>query len=382
MLQVRRDSGQGYAWLAVGRFTAHTSTPAPLTWRVTASGARIWLSGTPGSARSYAACMATAGSEIGPSDPAKDDLALAHVMADTADAIAIRHFQHVNLRSSRKADGTPVTEADQLIEATLRKQLERYRPEDAFVGEESGSRGGSGRRWYIDPIDGTASYMDGRLDWRTLIAVEEAETVTTGLVSSPMLRQRWWANHGGGAWTRISSPDEPVQPTRLAVSHTRVLSHAAVAIWPTITDLPEPLRASAARLAAGSMPPAAKLPSSGGTRHGALLVATGLIDAFLFVGMGPWDLAAMVPIVEEAGGRFADVAGGRSLRTTAALFSNGVLHPQSVSVVSAATHDGVRAVARMRGIPRPAKSAAARTVAGLTVFSAPTMVPSRSVTTA
>jgi histidinol-phosphatase len=250
-------------------------------------------------------------------------------MADLADEIAIRYFRDVGLRSFRKADGTPVTEADKAIEAALLEKLKCYRPEDAFVGEESGSHGGRGRRWYIDPIDGTASYMAGRRDWRTLIAVEEAGTILTGLVSSPMLYQRWWASRGDCAWTtRISSPDESAQTTRLAVSHTNVLANAAIAMWPAITELPEPLRWGAARLPAHSMLPEAELPSSGGTRHGALLVAAGLIDAFLFVGMGPWDLAAMIPIVEEAGGRFSDLSGGRSLRTPAALFSNGVLHAQ------------------------------------------------------
>lgn len=270
---------------------------------------------------------------IDPTGDARDDLVLAHMLADAAAEIAIRHRRQTNPRWSRKADGSPVTRADWLVEQSLRRLLVRLRPDDAVIGEESGGQGRGGRRWYIDPIDGTASYIAGRPDWRTLIAVEDTGTVTTGLVSSPMLSRRWWATRGGGAWTGPTRTEGAAQASRLAVSRTRELAQAKVAIWPAVADLPAPLREPGTRLAAAAMGPAVEFNAAGGVRHGALLVASGLLDAFMFVGAGPWDLAAMVPIVEEAGGRFTDVTGNTSLRTTAAVFSNGVLHDEILSCV-------------------------------------------------
>ena len=108
---------------------------------------------------------------IDPTGDAKDDLGLAHMLADAAAVITVQQRLQTNPRWSRKADGSPVTQADWIVEASLRKLLARFRPDDAVIGEESGGQGRGSRRWYIDPIDGTASYIAGRPDWRTLIAV-------------------------------------------------------------------------------------------------------------------------------------------------------------------------------------------------------------------
>ncbi|MGH8900588.1 MAG: inositol monophosphatase family protein [Egibacteraceae bacterium] len=283
---------------------------------------------------------------------AEEDLTLAHALADVADAIATRYFRQRRLEAQTKADGSPVTEADRLVEAALREQLLRHRPGDSFVGEESGAHGCGGRRWFVDPIDGTAGFVAGRPDWRTLIAVEDAGIIAMGLVSSPGLHRRWWAMRAGGAWTRryvvkLNSPDTPHaegvshapdEPTPLQVTGTTRLERAKIAVWPVGANLPCSLLVPTARLAAlGAQSRQQKhterqrSPDSStatGTRHGALLVASGEIDGFLLAGGRPWDLAALVPIVEEAGGQFSDMSGGRSLDAPAALFSNGMLHVQ------------------------------------------------------
>lgn len=275
---------------------------------------------------------------------AEDDLTLTHALADATDAIATKYFRQPSLQAQTKADGSPVTKADRLVEAALREQLLRHRPGDTFVGEESGTHAHGGRRWFVDPIDGTAGFVAGRPDWRTLIAVEHSGTIAMGLVSSPALHRRWWATRAGGAWTRHyggvpPTPDAPdAEPAPLAVTDTARLEQATVAVWPVVANLPKPLRARAARLAAccaqthprehADGQPGTEPSTATETRHGALLVAAGQIDAFLMAGGGPWDLAALVPIVEEAGGRFSDVMGGRSLYAPAALFTNGVLHEQ------------------------------------------------------
>jgi histidinol-phosphatase len=259
-----------------------------------------------------------------------DDLRLAHSLADTASAIAMRAFQQQRFRVQTKHDGSPVTEADRVIESALRARLLRQRPADTVVGEESGTHGGGARRWFIDPIDGTAGFVAGRADWRTLIATEEGGTIIMGLVSAPALHRRWWATHEGGAWTRRYDEATGPGPTRLTVTGTSRLSQATVAIWPPVPAGRErSLRPSVARLMAGSSRPEPQRSSPvHGCHHGALLVAAGQIDAFLFIGGGPWDIAAFASIVDEAGGRFSDVTGGRALDTRTALFSNGVLHEQ------------------------------------------------------
>lgn len=268
----------------------------------------------------------------------EDDLTLAHTLADLAATVATARLRQAKLRTQTKADGSLVTDADQLIEAAIREQLHQHRPDDAFVGEESGTHGWGRRRWLVDPIDGTAAFAAGRADWRNLIAVEEAGVITVGLVNAPALHRRWWATRAGGAWTRSCHDPQHTPAVRLAVSGTFQIRQAVVGTWPAVIDCPQPVRAAAARLSAASKPPrptdpSARPPStgpapSGGSGHGALLVATGELDAFLSVGAGPWDLAAMVPVVEEAGGQFSDITGGRSLETPAAVFSNGVLHEQ------------------------------------------------------
>ena len=97
-----------------------------------------------------------------------------------------------------KPDLTPVTEADQAAEKALRARIEAERPRDGVVGEEYGETTGSGgRRWILDPIDGTKSYVRGIPAWGTLIALERDGEIVVGVVSAPALRRRWWASRWG-----------------------------------------------------------------------------------------------------------------------------------------------------------------------------------------
>jgi histidinol-phosphatase len=114
-----------------------------------------------------------------------DDLTLAHRLADIAAAIATRYAGRADLTLSLKADGTPITAVDTLVEAALRDHLRLHRPHDAIVGEEWGTEGSGSRRWYLDPIDGTRGFLAGKPDWRTLVAVEAEGTIQMGLASSP-----------------------------------------------------------------------------------------------------------------------------------------------------------------------------------------------------
>jgi len=273
------------------------------------------------------------------------DLALAHLLADAADAIALRYFAAGNTAWRAKSDGTPVSVADEQIERDLRARILRERP-----GEESGTSGDSRRRWIIDAIDGTASFLAGEPEWSTLIALQEQETITLGLVTAPALRRRWWAGRGTGAWTRSTARAQPATAEPLVITGADSLAEASIGIWPpparlspASIDLAAPIAAAARTTRpalnwADSAPArqSSRKPSAGtGTCHGALLVATGQLDAFLLLEAGPWDIAPLIPIIEEAGGSHDDLTTTRTTEAMTALFTNHALRQQ---ILTAANH--------------------------------------------
>ncbi|HET6699443.1 MAG TPA: inositol monophosphatase family protein, partial [Nocardioidaceae bacterium] len=130
-----------------------------------------------------------------------DDLRLAHVLADDADALTTSRFKALDLHVHTKPDLSPVSDADESVEEGIRRTLSRARPRDAVIGEEHGATGHSQRRWVVDPIDGTKNYIRGVPVWATLIALMVDDEVVVGCVSAPQLNRRWWASQGGGAWT-------------------------------------------------------------------------------------------------------------------------------------------------------------------------------------
>ena len=232
------------------------------------------------------------------------DLALALAFADTADAISLGRFRASDLLVETKPDRTPVTEADRAVEEAIRERLERERPEDGMLGEEFGVTGGGGRRWIVDPIDGTRNYSRGIPVWATLIALEEDGVVQLGVVSAPALGRRWWAERGAGAFVN----GDPIQVSRVGRVEDAVLSFA----------LERPLPAVAHRC---------WHPRAYGDFWAHMLVAEGAVDGAIdAIGVKVWDLAALQPIVEEAGGRFSDQDGTARVDGLSAISSNGLLH--------------------------------------------------------
>jgi histidinol-phosphatase len=249
-----------------------------------------------------------------------DDLALALALADEADAIALGSFRSRDLVVTTKPDQTPVTEADSAVEAAIRGRLDQERPEDGFVGEESGSleRNG-GRRWIVDPIDGTRNYLRGIPVWATLIALEADGDVAVGVVSAPALHRRWCARRGGGAW----ASGEPIH-----VSGVRRLEEAVVSFTRSAEDLPGMRELSRRSWHARGF----------GDFWGHMLVAEGAADANVDApGVTVWDLAAVQIVVEEAGGRFTDLGGARRLDGGSALSTNGHLHDAVLATLGVGT---------------------------------------------
>lgn len=276
------------------------------------------------------------------------DLAFAHRLADTADAIGLRHFAAGDTAWRAKSDGSPVSAADERIELALRALILRERPSDAVLGEEFGTSGTGRRRWIVDAVDGTASFLAGEPEWSTLIALEQHGCVTLGLVTAPALQRRWWAGRGTGAWTQSTADTTPgAEP--LVISGAQSLAESSVGIWPPPARLSPQNTALAARIAAAARTArpalnwadpnptreAIRKPSTGtGTCHGALLVATGQLDAFLLLGAGPWDIAPLVPIIEEAGGSYDDLTTTPSTGTVSALFTNHALRQQILNATN------------------------------------------------
>ncbi|MEY9905886.1 histidinol-phosphatase [Catenulispora sp. MAP12-49] len=279
---------------------------------------------------------------------------MAHRLADRADAIAARHFRAGGIVGRAKADGSPVTAVDLDIEHTVRALINDARPGDAFLGEEFGGFGQGRRRWIVDAIDGTASFLAGEPEWGTLIGLADGDDVGLGMVTAPACGQRWWAVRESGAWAAALPRAPAVPPTRLAVTAATELRDATIGIWPPPARLTPRDRRLAAGLAArarATVPAvdwhdttssaAVRKPSTGsGTCHGALLVATGQIDAFLLLGAGPWDIAALIPIVEEAGGAYSDLSGHRSDGARSALFSAFALHQRILDVIAVGSGRG------------------------------------------
>lgn len=250
-------------------------------------------------------------------------LALAAV-AD-ADLVSMARFRQADLEVTTKPDRTPVTDADRAVEDLIRAKIHAARPDDHLHGEESGhSGGGSSRVWVIDPIDGTAGFLRGLPIWATLISLTVDGIPQVGVVSAPALGQRWWAATGHGAWTRKRDG----APEALRVSGVRALHDAVV----SYNNLPGWLDAGfEAQLK--ELVTTCWRARAVGDFWAYMLVAEGLLDIAGEWDLQPYDIAALWPIVVEAGGSFSSLLGEASIETGSALATNGHLHDQVVAVV-------------------------------------------------
>jgi histidinol-phosphatase len=246
-----------------------------------------------------------------------DDLRFAHVLADAADDITSRRFRALNLTVETKPDLTPVTDADRAAEESLRNVLRRARPRDAVHGEEFGRTGHGPRCWVIDPIDGTMSYVRGVPVWATLIGLMDGPEAVVGVVSAPALARRWWAAAGGGAWTGRSL----TKATRCTVSGVSRLADASLS-YSSLDDWEAQGRMDSFL----GLARAVWRTRAYGDFWSHVLVAEGAVDVSLEPEVSLWDVAAIQVIVEEAGGRFSDLAGERTPDGGSVVCTNGQLH--------------------------------------------------------
>lgn len=240
------------------------------------------------------------------------DLVFALELAELADSLSLPRFRAADLRIETKPDLSPVTDADRAVERALRERIAVKRPGEAVLGEEEGDEGGD-VRWILDPIDGTRNFTRGLPVWASLIALERHGVIVCGVVSAPALGHRWWAARGEGAWRdgeRIHvSPVAELDDAAVSCTHAIDLARFEPRVWHArgIGDF---------------------------WQH--VLVAEGALDVAVDARLAIWDYAAVVPIVEEAGGRASAPDGGVARSDEQFVSTNSILHDAVLGVITAA----------------------------------------------
>lgn len=254
------------------------------------------------------------------------ELEFALSLAETADQISLSRFEAADLKIETKPDRSFVTDADKAVEQAVRARIEAERPGEGFFGEETGVTEKGSRQWVVDPIDGTSNFLRGVPNWATLIALVENGKPVVGVVSAPAFQKRWWASEGTGAWSAFAGEE----PKRLQVSGVKDLEHASLSFqsigqWDDAGYL-EPLI---------SLTRAVWRDRAYGDMWSYMLLAEGLVDIVAEFDVKPYDLAALVPIVSESGGRFTDIDGNPSAWNDSSLATNGHVHEAVLAHIAA-----------------------------------------------
>jgi len=242
---------------------------------------------------------------------------------DEADAISLASFRRA-IKIETKPDASFVTEADTAVERAIRKRITARFSDHGLVGEEYGeATSDSGRRWIIDPIDGTHNYMRGVPVYATLLALEIEGEMAVGAVSAPALHRRWFSWQGGGAWAVETVPGgwERASAMSLSVSGVEDLDETSVVYssFPSIIE---------SGLAPGFEPLLGKVWRDRGLGdfYGYMLVAEGAAEAMVESDLKLWDLAGPLAVMLHAGARVTDLVGGTDMPARGVLATNGHVH--------------------------------------------------------
>ncbi len=284
------------------------------------------------------------------------------VMANAAQKASkrlLRDFAEVEqLQVSVKGPSDFVSQADLRAEQTLKEELNKARPGYAFLMEESGASGSANWawRWVVDPLDGTTNFLHGMPHWAISIALERrlpdgSAELAAGLIYAPAVDEMFWAERGGDALLRDVAADvddvghdalghKPgafVNERRLRVSARRDLSEAVFATGIPFGAVSAPRRHAFSRTLAALMPRVAGIRRFGAAALDLAWVAAGRFDGYWELGIKPWDIAAGMLLVREAGGYATDVGDGDPRETSNIVAANPHLHP----VLRAAVAEGM-----------------------------------------
>lgn len=238
-------------------------------------------------------------------DVIEQALALGLQLADIADGITMARFRAADLVVETKPDLTPVSEADQAVERAVRAHLHEAASHHAVLGEEYGAdEGGEDAefRWIVDPIDGTKNYVRGVPVWATLLGLEYRGQLVVGVVSAPAMGERWWAGSGLGAFR---------DGTRISCSNVATLDDAQLSCaWDTVGAFDTKLMDLAHRC---------WRTRGFGDYWQHVMVADGSCDISIDPILNYWDLAALVPILDESGAVWSTTDGRTDPRTADSL---------------------------------------------------------------
>lgn len=253
-----------------------------------------------------------------------EDLALALKLAEISREISMRRFLATDLSIETKPDRTPVTDADREVEAEIRKVISEARPGDQVIGEEFENTGTSKRAWIVDPIDGTANFLRGIPIWGTLIALREDNQLTVGVVSAPALGRIWWGAKGLGAHTKdLDGSVRKLQVSKVSNLEDSYFSYNSMQMWDSAGKLSNIIELSKKIWRNRAF----------GDFYSYMLVAEGALDAVAEHDLAIYDWSALVPIIEEAGGKFSGIYSTPDSGRSAVLATNGLLHEKYLAAL-------------------------------------------------
>lgn len=259
------------------------------------------------------------------SDATSQRLRAATEMAQEAGELILRYYQHPELAVEAKADDSPVTIADREAEKLLRERITARFPDDAILGEEFGEHPGTnGWRWILDPVDGTKSFVHGVPLFGTLIGIEKEGRAEVGVCRMPALNEMAYAATDLGCWWQQGDADpQQAQVSGIAqfsealfcyTSHGYFASAGEAEVFSALRD-------------------GCRISRGWGDCYGHLLVATGRADVIVEPALHPWDAAALIPLVREAGGHFLDWDGQESFETGSGISVNDALKDEVLAIV-------------------------------------------------
>lgn len=255
-----------------------------------------------------------------------DDLALALRLADAADVQSSARFRAADLAVETKPDRTPVTDGDRAVERAIRDILATERPDDAILGEEYGGERADGRQWIVDPIDGTTNFLRGQSVWGSLIALAIDGEPVIGVATAPALGRRWWGAIGQGAWAAAlpAGAPEAIEVSGVRRLEDAFISYNAIQGWDDAGWLDPLLALTRASWRARAL----------GDFWAYMLVAEGQLDMAGEHDLKVYDIAALIPIVTEAGGRFTALDGTAGPWSGTALATNALVHDEVLQILS------------------------------------------------
>lgn len=235
----------------------------------------------------------------------------------TAGRLTLRWFRAADLAVDTKADGTPVTAADRAAERLVRERIADRFPDDGVLGEEEPELlGRSGRRWIVDPIDGTKAFTRGVPLYSTLLALHDGDGPALGVIGLPALDEAVYAGRGLGCWW----DGRPARVSKTSTLHGAYLTTSGYSHWPDGALL-------AVKHAGCEL-------RTWGDGYGYALVATGRVDAMVDPEVDLYDVAAMPVILAEAGGRFTSLDGRQGAGGGSGVATNGRVHDELLGLLA------------------------------------------------